>query len=451
MLRHSSSTGITGAFALVSVCLVFSSAHSQSFDCKKSATTVEREICSDKRLAGLDDQLANALRNLISTRPSIRATILADEHRWLHERDRRCNSLINPQSLFNCLTAEYSARIAEISVETKEPISQVPESRTAICRSIIERYRPLANAHPGKAPLDVLMASPNSGIQLASPLEGIRYPSTELVGWAATQKPPFSISPDLLKSLELYERTGGAANLIKAPGVDFYALDRSQGSAGCSDSRAFVVQSGVALPAVTPGDSEQQVGDCGGVAYGSIDRSPVAIAQHYDWRPGMAARIDIWTWDGQDFSHSCQVSLTYKPYFTRRTLNDWGETCNGSHCGDLRRASFKLAEAVETGSPARWDSSLNRLTATQKTQFDLMKQAFEAQDREPSSDDTFVIPFVHRDRLYLVSVGHYVIGWRIYADWRIEFLTLDDGKLTSRGIFSVGTLKGDLETVSVSE
>jgi uncharacterized protein len=282
MLKHSSSSVTTGAFALVSGCIAFSSAHSQSFDCNKSATTVERGICSDKRLAELDDQLSNSLRNLISTRPDMRARILADEHRWLHERDQRCNSQINPQSLFNCLTAEYSARIAEISIEMKEPISNASESPTAICRSIIERYRPLANAHPGEAPLNVLMASPNSGIQLASPLETIWHPSTDLPGWAAVQKPPFSISPDLLKSLVLYEQTGGAGNLTKAPGVDFYALNRSQGSAGCSDSRAFVVQGGIAVPAVTPGDSDEAVGDCGGVVYGLISDTPVAIAQHYD-------------------------------------------------------------------------------------------------------------------------------------------------------------------------
>ena len=43
-------------------------------------------------------------------------------------------------------------------------------------------------------------------------------------------------------------------------------------------------------------------------------------------------------------------------------------------------------------------------------------------------------------------------GWRdSLADWRVELETLDDGKLTPRGRFSVGTLKGDLKTVSVTE
>jgi hypothetical protein len=212
-----------------------------------------------------------------------------------------------------------------------------------------------------------------------------------------------------------------------------------------------VVQGGIAVPAETPGDSDEAVGDCGGVTYGLIDTSPVAIAQHYDWRPGMTAKIDVWTWNRQEFSHACQVSLTYKPHFTRKTFNNWGETCDGSDCDELRSASFELAEAAQTGSPARWERSLNRLTAKQRAQFDAMKQAFEAQDRDPLSSDAFVVPVVHHDRLYIAGVGHYTIGWRVYADWRIEFETLDDGKLTSRGTFSVGTWKGDLVTASVTD
>jgi hypothetical protein len=51
----------------------------------------------------------------------------------------------------------------------------------------------------------------------------------------------------------------------------------------------------------------------------------------------------------------------------------------------MRRTAFKLAEAAETGSPARWESSLNRLTAMQRAQSNAMKQAFEAQDLIPAA------------------------------------------------------------------
>jgi uncharacterized protein len=430
------------ALALVSGFVTFSSTHAQSFVCNKSATTVEQGICSDKRLADLDDQLANSLRNLISAKPHMRATFLADEHRWLHERDQRCNSQIVPQSLFNCLTAEYSVRIAEIADKMQQK-DKAP-ANTSICRSIVERYRPLAHAHPGEAPLAVLTALPHSGIRLASYSGTIWHPATDLISWAATQNPPFSLSADLLKALEFYEQTGGAGALIKAPGIDFYSLERSQGSAGCSDSRAFVVRGGIADTETPPGDSD----GCQGVIYGLVDSSSVAMAQHYDWRPGMTASIDVWAWDGQDFVASCKITLTYKPQFTRRTLNNWGETCQGNDCGELRRASFKLAEAVASHAQDFKRNSLEKLTAEQKAQFETMETLFDSQPREPNS--SISIPFPYRGRLYLANIGDYAIGWREFADQRVVFDEMEKGELHSRGAFSVGVRKGDLKAVSIS-
>ena len=80
-----------------------------------------------------------------------------------------------------------------------------------------------------------------------------------------------------------------------------------------------------------------------------------------------------------------------------------------------------------------------------------MKETFESQEREPSSNDPFTIPFLHDDRLYLASIGHFAIGWRDFADWSVIFASFDDAKLTPRGAFSVGTWKGDLESVSITE
>jgi len=420
--------------------LIVSAARAQSFDCKQSSTIIEREICADQRMAALDDKLADSFRNLIASHPDKRAKFLKDQHRWIRERDRRCNSPPAGQMLFGCLTTEYSTRLAEIATEMKP-------SQTAICRSILERYRPVANSHPGKAPLEVLAAMPHSGIRLASSSGIIWHPATDLISWAATQNPPFSLSADLLKALEDYEQTGGAGTLIKAPGIDFYSLERSQGSAGCSDSRAFVVRGGIADTEATPGDSEE----CGGhVIYGLVDSSSVAMAQNYDWRPGMTASIDVWTWDGQDFAASCKIALTYKPLFTRQTLNNWGETCQGNNCGELRSASFKLAEAVASDAQGFKRDSLEKLTAEQKAQFETMETLFDSQPREPSSNSYIGIPFPYRGRLYLANIGDYAIGWRDFADQSVVFDEMEDGKLHSRGAFSVGVLKGNLKAASIS-
>lgn len=164
----------------------------------------------------------------------------------------------------------------------------------------------------------------------------------------------------------------------------------------------------------------------------------------------MSAKVDLWTWTGHGFAAACSVSLGYTPRFSRKTFNSWGEACSGSDCDALRDASFKLAESVEADAEEVKASSIERLTDVQRKQFQVMQQAFAATTREPSSNDAFSIPFLHNDRLYLASVGHFSIGWRDYADWSVMFATLDEGKLTPRGAFAVGVWKGDLEYVSVS-
>lgn len=319
-----------------------------------------------------------------------------------------------------------------------------------LCQVIADRYRPLANSHPGEAPLDVLVASPASGLQLASTVAA-DLRSAGLGAWAAAQKPPFSISPALLEAVRQYQDEGGSAQLVKATGVPFFSFSGVQGSMGCSFSQSFVVRGGVAFPSDSPGEPGEEGACDTGAVYGTIDATPVAMIQKYDWRPGMKASIDLWKWDGEGFDYECEVDLTYKPRFSEKTLNPWGETCVGDDCGELRRASFKLAEAAEADPQQLEDRSLGRVSAKQKEQFDAMKQLFAARRREPSSNDPFSIPFVFHDHLYLASIGHYAIGWRDFADWSVLFAELEDGKLITRGEFSVGTRKGDLENVSVTE
>jgi hypothetical protein len=320
-----------------------------------------------------------------------------------------------------------------------------------LCQVIADRYRPLANSHPGEAPLNVLAASPTSGLQLASTAAAANLRSADLGAWAAAQKPPFSISPALLEAVHQYQEEGGTAKLTKATGIPFFSFSGIQGSMGCSFSQSFVVRGGVALPSDTPGEPGEE-GACNtGAVYGTIDATPVAMIQKYDWHPGMTASIDLWNWNGEAFDYECTVHLTYKPHFSEKTLNTWGETCEGGDCGELRRASFKLAEAAEADPQQLRDRSLGRVSAKQKKQFDAMEQLFDADRREPSSNDAFSIPVVFHDHLYLASIGHYAIGWRDYADWSLLFAELEDGKLIRRGEFSIGTWKGDLVKVSVTE
>jgi uncharacterized protein len=437
---------VIGSIALGT--LVSSSALSQSFDCAKAVSVVEHTICADKGLAALDGRLATDLHSLILAQPNRRAALLSGERLWLRERDQHCGVQSTTQRAQECLTAAYSARIAEIARGTEGGADQ--HAKTSSCQKIVERYHPLANAHPGEAPLEVLAKSPTSGFKLAPWADLVQMSATDLPAWAAAQKPPFSISPALLNALKEYDEVGSVGALLKAPGANFYSISRTSGSMGCSDSQSFILQGRTAVPTETPGESNGD-GECGiGAQYGTLDNSPVAIVQDYNWRPGMTASLEVWGWTEQGFSDECEVYLTYKPRFTEKTLNTWGETCEANNCDELRSAAFKLAEAAEADPQALQDSSVESLTPKQKEQYDAMVQFFGTQSRDPSSNDPFTIPFFTHDHQYLASIGHYAIGWRDYADYSVLFEEIENGKLIRRGAFSVGTWKGDLDGVTVT-
>jgi hypothetical protein len=233
-----------------------------------------------------------------------------------------------------------------------------PNSRgsSLSCEKIVERYRPLANAHPGEAPPNVLVNSSASGLKVGA----------ETVGNAVGQR----IFP------------------------------------------------------------------------------PLAIVQDCNWRPGMTASLDVWRWSGRDFLHECQVSLGYQPRFTKETFNDWDESCEGDACEELRQAAFKLA--TEGDPAALKDASLDPLTPEQREEFKGMAETFESQPRTPASSDAFSIPFLNKGQLHLVSIEHYAIGPRDYADYSVLLEELKDGKLVFQGAFSVGSSKGDLESIAAS-
>jgi uncharacterized protein YecT (DUF1311 family) len=447
-----------GAFILVSTCFAMSTAFAQSPDCKTPATPIKRAICEDQKLAAFNAQLDHDLRQLLAAQPAMRETYFEDEREWIRERDHHCTGANEERPLNDCLAAEYTARLSDIRSRMRLATQQIPPRHVSdqrahppLCKIIADRYRPLAHLHPGEPPLDVLAGSPDSGIQLEKGTDSVSMPTTKLAAWARSQKPPFSIPPAVLYSVEQYEKPGGSADIFKAPGAAFYTISVDQEGEDCPYSQSFVVRRGVGVPADTPGEPGED-GACPYVHYGTLDNSPIGIEQHYDWQPGLSATLEVWNWNGEGFSPDCEIELTYKPHFSANTRAPAEESCNGSDCNELRSASFALAESAESDLQAFQDSATERLTAKQQEQFDSMQELFAQLSREPLSLDPVSLPYLFHDRLLLVSIGHYA-GPREhqYADWSVVFFESDDGKLVLRGSFPVGTSKGDLDDVTIKE
>jgi uncharacterized protein len=96
--------------------------HGASFDCKAAAGSIEKLICSDPELSGMDEQLASAYRiALASLAHKDRKLLIAEQKSWLRNSRSLCADL-------SCLRRSYEARLR-----------LVQECRRA-CSNLVESY-----------------------------------------------------------------------------------------------------------------------------------------------------------------------------------------------------------------------------------------------------------------------------------------------------------------------
>jgi uncharacterized protein len=118
------------------VMAMISSVQAASFDCEKVELGVERIICSDRELSGIDEILNAAYRRALVTsvdEPALRRA----QQKWLKTRNACSNS--------ECLKKIYEERIEWISKQHRVPIRYelVMSRDNAVCRQVLGAY----NAH----------------------------------------------------------------------------------------------------------------------------------------------------------------------------------------------------------------------------------------------------------------------------------------------------------------
>jgi uncharacterized protein len=79
------------------------SAHAASFDCKKAATSVERQICADPKLSAMDEQLGRLYRDALRTGPKPEL-LTAYQRDWLKDVRNKCTTV-------ECLREAYHVRL----------------------------------------------------------------------------------------------------------------------------------------------------------------------------------------------------------------------------------------------------------------------------------------------------------------------------------------------------
>ena len=443
--------------------LLASAAAAQSFDCAKATTTVEQAVCKDPKLAALDVTLAQAYHRAQAADPGQRDALLANQRQWIAARDHRC--LGRPPGggaeLNDCLADAYGARIADLNTH----VDPAPNGAVERCRTLVERYRPIATANAGKAPVAALVATPEAHVAATRIESGLLMPIGALRDWGADQNPPVFVTPALIDAV--LGDTGGAGEGItvaQLPGSHFYAAGSVQGTMHCYALTYFHVHDGRTVVTTPPPGFVSDDGTDGCLVaryFGRIDDTPVLIDDDYLQDSHLSSTLTVATWGVDDFLGSCTVDFTYAPRITEETLNGWEQSCTGADCEAWKRAAFDLIAEVQADPTTARHRHEAGLTGAQRTQFDSMMAAWHAAggaesastDRSPENllldSEPLALPFVFKGRVYLARVGHETIGWRTFADWGARFSEIVDAAVVDRATFAFGMKKAELKSAEV--
>jgi hypothetical protein len=124
----------------------------------------------------------------------------------------------------------------------------------------------------------------------------------------------------------------------------------------------------------------------------------------------------------------------------------------------------ELVQKVQKNPAATEKLYVERLTLSQRNSFLILTRLSKAANtaengsfgRSQSGDptglrdtDPLMLPIVVNGNIYLASLGHCTIGWRIYSDWSLTVDRLDGDKKVTAASFAFGMTSGRLIDVRV--
>jgi len=283
--------------------------------------------------------------------------------------------------------------------------------------------------------------------------------------WGRDQTPPLRISAKVKRDI-LNLGSTSILTIDQAPQTNFYVASQVQGTAHCIYTAAFTIRNGVTERVAKPLWSGQP-GDLCGVDqfFGSIDGRTVAVLDNespYD--PSLAARLTLKSWRKNAFGPACSVSFDYDPTFVDTTggpAQQPDQKCDSADCAALKPLALGLVKAVQHDPVSTRRDAVQGLSQTQRTTFETMEKLARNKRGDipppeaptnPASyldENPLLLPIVYGGNVFLASVGHYTIGWRIYPDWSVKLEKLDHETLTTIGTASVAMRRGRLRSATV--
>jgi len=153
-----------------------------------------------------------------------------------------------------------------------------------------------------------------------------------------------------------------------------------------------------------------------------------------------------------------------------KTFNDWASLnkwepnhCGSAGCGGFQRVALDLVRQTQEDRAGVEAKLLATLSGPQREEYQRLKRivaARPAPDDAPADDkpettaaltDThpLLLPMLVDDHVFLASLGHFTIGWRVFADWQVVVATAESDKAHEIAHFAIGMTPGPIASATV--
>jgi hypothetical protein len=281
-------------------------------------------------------------------------------------------------------------------------------------------------------------------------------------------RPPGSFTPsrDLLKALDDVQ---GELTVSALPGTNLLAANSIGGTANCNSTVFFSVNHGSTHLVPPPESWEDDAGGACGLtrSFASVDGIAVVIDDNLDSGPNLASSLTLTPWDHGKWRDPCRADFVFAPHFdTGKTLNDWAslnnwETndCGSDGCDGFRRAALNLVEGTQADRAGVESHLLAAMTVAQREEYQRLKRVADRPDAADAPTDgdenehpktaagltdtmPLLLPMLVGNRVFLASVGHFTVGWRVFSDWKVTVDAAEADKTREIARFAVGMTQG---------
>jgi hypothetical protein len=261
-------------------------------------------------------------------------------------------------------------------------------------------------------------------------------------------RPPGSFAPtrDLLKALDDVQ---GELTVSALPGTNLLAANSIGGTANCNSTVFFSVNHGSTHLVPQP---ENWKDDAGGVcgltrSVASVDGIAVVIDDNLDSGPNLASSLTLTPWDHGKWLDPCRADFVFAPHF------DTGKTLN-------------LVEGTQADRAGVESRLLAAMTVAQREEYQRLKRVADRPDAADAPTDgdendhsktaagltdtmPLLLPLLVGNRVFLASVGHFTIGWRVFSDWKVTIDAAEADKTREIARFAVGMTQGAIVSAGV--